>query len=76
MAMPALRRMLVVLGNMTVVVMVTLSGERCRRQRKSGGKNYQQTKIAKHEVLPPRLASEGCISVGFDEGQQKGAGSL
>ena len=57
MAMPALRRMLVVLGNMTVVVMVmvALSGERCRRQRKSDGKNHKQTKIAKHEVLPPNV---------------------
>lgn len=53
MAMPALRRMLVVLGNVTVVVMVALSGERCRRQRKSDGKNHQQTKIAKLKVLPP-----------------------
>jgi hypothetical protein len=45
--------MLVVLGNM--MVMVALCGERCRRQRKSDGKNHKQTKIAKHEVLPPNV---------------------
>jgi hypothetical protein len=44
--------MLVVLGNVTVVVMVALSGERCRRQRKSDGKNHQQTKIAKLRCSP------------------------
>jgi hypothetical protein len=49
------------------MVMVALSGECCRRQRKSDGENHQQTKIAKHKVLPPRLASEGFISVPIDE---------
>lgn len=39
--MPALRRMLVVFGNVAVVmvVVVAFSGKSCRRQRKSGGKN-------------------------------------
>jgi hypothetical protein len=55
MAVPTLRCMLIVLGNVTVVVMVmalALSGERRWRQRKSCGNNYEQTKIAKHLEAP------------------------
>jgi hypothetical protein len=68
MAVPTFRRMLIVLGNMIVVVVVValaLSGERSWRQRKSCGNHHKQTKIAKHDVVLPKVGFArryiGCI---------------
>jgi hypothetical protein len=74
MAMPALRRMLVVLGNVTVMMM-TLSGE-ChrRRQGKSRGNSHEQTKIAKHR-FPPAWSTGGRYTGSTCWGKEKGAGS-